>query len=141
LFSSPTQKYLPKPLQDYLDSERVVEWYANLKDFRDALAHRISLYIPPRSFTVEEAARYDALELEQQKCLARGDIDRFDQIEAEQSVLGSACDFILHSIECGGGSEKKKVPKRVHQQALDDAKMVVECWELFFSQWHEKSEV
>lgn len=140
LFTKETQKHLPKSLQEYLASDRVAEWHANLKDFRDALAHRIPLYIPPRSLTPEEAIRSEALFREQMECVARGDFDKSDQIEAEESALGSACDFFFHSIESDEGAKKKKLPKRVHQQTLDDANMVVEFWKLFFSHWHEKTD-
>jgi hypothetical protein len=38
------------------------EWFADVIDFRDALAHRISLYIPPFIVPPENVAEHDALE-------------------------------------------------------------------------------
>lgn len=44
----------------YLEGAK--DWFDNLKDYRDALAHRIPLYIPPR--TLDEAAREEFRRLE-----------------------------------------------------------------------------
>src|SRR3546814_11603884 len=37
---------LPQELQDYLSGHD--EWFRYLENYRDALAHRVPLYIPPR---------------------------------------------------------------------------------------------
>ncbi|NKB24225.1 MAG: hypothetical protein GKR87_07595 [Kiritimatiellae bacterium] len=48
LFKQSTTKHLPKILKEYLVSKTMCEWHEQyLKSYRDALAHRIPLYIPP----------------------------------------------------------------------------------------------
>lgn len=51
LFKSATQRSLPPQLRDYLTSEDIGSWQDKyLKGYRDALAHRIPLYIPPAAW-------------------------------------------------------------------------------------------
>lgn len=48
LFHKKTQKFLTTDFKDFLNSPRIKSWHdGHLKDYRDALAHRIPLYIPP----------------------------------------------------------------------------------------------
>lgn len=48
LYSSELQKYFSKDFSDFLNSDTMKNWHNNhLKIFRDALAHRIPLYVPP----------------------------------------------------------------------------------------------
>ena len=134
IFLKSTQQHLPSVLNTYLTSKTMVTWHKDyLKNYRDALAHRIPLYIPPSVFTPEEGERFNALEQEKLDCLNSRNLDRFDQIRVEQAALGSPCFMFLHSFE-GEGSPK---PVQLHPQMLCDAKTVLEFGALYFSHWHE----
>ncbi len=134
LFLTSTQKYLPQKLKDYLTSPVIVAWHAKyLKNYRDALAHRIPLYIPPAAFTPEEGERYTELELEKVGCIRGHDWDRLEHIYKEQSSLGSACPAFLHSFS----DDAQLSPIYLHPQMLCDAKTVLEFCALYFDYWHE----
>ncbi|MCA9814412.1 MAG: hypothetical protein KC652_04805 [Cyanobacteria bacterium HKST-UBA01] len=48
LYSKEMQKHLNSAFSSFLNSKRMTKWHnCHLKDFRDALAHRIPLYVPP----------------------------------------------------------------------------------------------
>lgn len=136
LFLESTQKYLPPVLKAYLTSKTMVTWHQDyLKNYRDALAHRIPLYIPPSVFSPDEGERFSALEQEKLVCLRKGNFDRLELIRIEQAALGSPCFMFLHSFE-GEGSPK---PVQLHSQMLCDAKTVLEFGALYFSNWHERA--
>jgi hypothetical protein len=54
----------------YLSSRQ--NWLDHLKEFRDALAHRIPLYIPPSIITPEAMNEYDELEHASDEAVRRG---------------------------------------------------------------------
>jgi hypothetical protein len=66
------KKYVRKSLTDafrnYLDSRQ--DWLANLIDFRDSLAHRIPLFIPPYVVPAPNIEKYKALEPQRLASLA-----------------------------------------------------------------------
>jgi len=50
------KRYIPAKLKSYLNQQHIKDWYNQYsKNFRDALAHRIPLYIPPAILTPDEA--------------------------------------------------------------------------------------
>ena len=58
MFLSRTQSFLPLALQRYVTTEPIKSWHGEyLKSYRDALAHRIPLYIPPSAFSEQDAKR------------------------------------------------------------------------------------
>jgi hypothetical protein len=57
------------------------EWFADVIDFRDALAHRISLYIPPFIVSVEDTFEHETLEARKR---VTKDTAEFDRLCAEQ---------------------------------------------------------
>jgi hypothetical protein len=46
----------PNEFRTFIDSRQ--KWFENLKDFRDSLAHRIPLYIPPFMIRDEDGEEY-----------------------------------------------------------------------------------
>ncbi len=136
LFNKATKKHLPEPIESYLKSLNITQWYGDyLKNYRDALAHRIPLYIPPAVFTVEEDEHYKKLENEEVECIKSRDWERLDQIREEQAAIGKSCLTFLHSFS--GSGEDSPRPMLLHPQLLCDAKVVVEFGGLYFRHWHE----
>lgn len=55
LFNKKTQPHLPEKVREYLNSENIKSWHRDYaKNYRDALAHRIPLYVPPSTGTPTE---------------------------------------------------------------------------------------
>lgn len=63
LFRKKTKHHLPTALRDYVSSQHITQWHEEyLKSFRDALVHRIPLYVPPAEVTPADGERYNELE-------------------------------------------------------------------------------
>jgi hypothetical protein len=71
-----------RELQVYLSGRE--SWFQHIVDFRDALAHRIPLFIPPHRIPPENDAAYTALE---HRMLAAHDMDEYERLKAEQLKL------------------------------------------------------
>ena len=80
----------------FLDSRQ--EWFENLKAFRDTLAHRIPLYIPPYLVRDQDAEAYKQLEIASLRALSRGDVNEFERLQVEQKKLGFFRPWMTHSI-------------------------------------------
>jgi hypothetical protein len=106
-----------------------------LKNFRDALAHRIAPYIPPAPYSDEDAAEYLALRQQELESLKTRDWDRLEELSRRQANLGSACFAYAHSFHMAEG-------KRIvylHPQMMADAKTAVEVCTLFFAHWRQRA--
>lgn len=79
----------------YLDSRQ--EWFDNLKNFRDSLAHRIPLYIPPYVVTPNNLEEYNRLEVVMKDALRRADLESYARIELEQQRLAHFRPWMTHS--------------------------------------------
>ncbi len=136
MFLKTTQKYLPVPLRSYLTSETVQQWQTEyLKNYRDALAHRIPLYIPPATYTPEQSERFKVLDQDEWESIRLQQWDRLDEIRTEKATLGAACPMFIHSYSDEGGGR----PLHLHPQMICDMKAVVEFFRLYFSHWHERA--
>ena len=82
--------------RDYLETRRA--WFEHLKDFRDALAHRIPLYIPPFSVEPANAARWTALGTEADAALFRGELDREMELREQQKAITHFAPIMTHSL-------------------------------------------
>ena len=133
LFRKNTAKHLPDSLRDYLSSETMISWHEKyLKSYRDALAHRIPLYIPPAEFTHEEGARYNQLENEKIDLIKTMKWQRLDEVYEEQANIGRPSFVFLHSYE-----EEPPRPVLFHPQLLCDGLAIVEFGSLYMEQWNE----
>ena len=79
----------------YLDSRK--DWFENLKNFRDSLAHRIPLYVPPYIVTPAALDEYNRLERASAEAMRRGDFKEYDRLQIEQSKLGKFYPWMTHS--------------------------------------------
>lgn len=136
LFLTSTSKFLPKLICEALAAADMQNWQQRyLKDYRDALAHRIPLYLPPAEASPEEARRISTLEVEKMDALRSFNLPRFEALEAEQATLGKPCFFFLHAT----GPENPSQPVWLHPQILADAKGVLEFGRLFLEHWHDRT--
>lgn len=132
LFSARTQQHLGPELREHLTSQGMETWHAEyLKNYRDALAHRIPPYVPPTEFTKEEGEQYQRLEDEKQLCLEAGDLKRLDEVNAQQAKLGRPSWRFLHAFS----EDKPPRPVLLHAQVVTDALTVVDCGRVFLANW------
>jgi hypothetical protein len=136
LFKKETRRYLPKLLKTYLESPEIASWHEEYaKGYRDSLAHRIPLYIPPASWTNEDAERYQQLEKEKIACIQAHEWKRLDEVWDEQDKVGKPCPVFLHDLS----PESPSKPVYLHPQLLCDALTVVDFGKKFYASWHERS--
>lgn len=127
LFSEKTQARLKPELMNYLTETRIASWHENYsKGYRDALAHRIPLYVPPAILNDEEADTYRCIDQDIGKLdfSKPEDIDRWRELMESQKALGSISMFFAHS-----ASEND--PALLHAQLVCDYLTVEEVVEKF----------
>ena len=135
-FLADTKKYMPETLQSYIGSPKMVEWHLRyLKNYRDALAHKIPLYIPPAVYSEEEAEQFRSLQTLQNEYALAGDWTRVQALLDEQHQLGSAQPIFLHSFS----DLETNRPVHLHPQMMADALTVVEACDMFFAHWGERN--
>lgn len=72
------------------------EWYSNLKEKRDPVAHRIPLSIPPSGLTNEEGKEYDNLIDEALRCAIERDFNSSSEKFAQIEKLGVFVPYFVH---------------------------------------------
>ena len=85
--------------QNYLMS--MEDWFSYLGEFRDSLAHRIPLYIPPSQLNQREASLFEILDQEKSIAFNNHDFELSEQIMNEQSALGTFKPIMTHSLNEG----------------------------------------
>ncbi len=128
LFNRKTQLNLPEALRTYLQADYLQTWYSDYsKNYRDALAHRVPLYVPPSVLSDTDHREY--LELEAQlQTLDLSIIENFeiyDGIIEEQMKLGQASPFFAHSLG------EKDQPIFLHAQLIADFTTIEEIVKMF----------
>jgi hypothetical protein len=133
LFQPSTIKHLPQLVRDYLSSDIMTNWYEKyLKSYRDALDHRIPLYIPPVEFDEEDANRYNQLECKKREFIIERDWKKVDEMDEEQQKIGRPSFMFLHSYE-----EEPLKPVLFHPQLLCDGLTIIEFGKIFMEHWHK----
>jgi hypothetical protein len=136
MFKRATQDALPEGLRAYLRSEEMSAWHDNyLKTYRDALAHRIPLYIPPAAWTDADKLEYERLEAEKVRLIGELRWQELDEVWSRQDRIGSACALFLHEAVVGGDSR----PVYLHPQMICDGMTVVDFGRRFYEQWHMRT--
>jgi hypothetical protein len=107
-----------KEFSDYIASRE--DWFKAIKDFRDALAHRIPLYIPPFIVTPDVVDEYNRLERASGDAMRGGAFEEYDRLQAEQKKLGRFRPWMTHS------RTENAHPIAFHPQLLADFNTVDE---------------
>ncbi len=127
IFSNKMQAHFPDKLRTYLNSEPIRNWYSEYsKNYRDALAHRIPMYIPPSVLNDEEKTRYFTIEDQIRKLDfdLPGSDSLYDQLREEQNMIGTPSLVFIHSYE-------ESRPAIIHQQVIIDYVTVEEALNVF----------
>ncbi len=125
LYKKETQKYLMEEFRNYLNSEHMKKWYDEyLINYRDALSHRIPLYVPPKTLTPEQASQVEQIENKIADCWDPLDWDMIEKFHNEQDSIGDICFFIKHAF-----SESKSIV--LHAQLIADFNTIEEIVEKY----------
>lgn len=126
LFNKKTQIHLKPELNNYLKSEIIETWYTEYsKNYRDALAHRIPLYVPPSALNKEQQEEYMLLKKQLWDFNSSEAISQHDEIRDKLSKLGQACPCFAYSLN------EENDPMFLHAQVLVDFVTIKEIIDKF----------
>jgi hypothetical protein len=134
LFKKVLRGHLPEPINNGVSAMK--EWQSRyLKNYRDALAHRIPLYIPPFLLTNDETERYEVLEARKLELLFGDDHEAYLAAAAELDAMGRVAPVFLHSFEF----DQEYQPLMLHPQLIADCAKIVEFGDLFLQNWQSQA--
>lgn len=112
--------------QDYLKSAD--GWFEYLENYRHALAHRIPLYIPPKTLGDDDGEEWQRLEHEISHAMKDHNYEKHNELFAAQMSIGTFKPVMTHSF----GEHAK--PVMFHGQMLCDFSTVIEIGEKMFKE-------
>jgi len=125
LYKITTQEILSDEFKQYLNSNRMKKWHDEyLKNYRDALAHRIPLYVPPKSLTSEQQKQVANIEEKRSEAIKDRDFSLMDSLQKEEDNIGSPSPFFVHSL-----TETDNKVVSLHAQVITDFGTVEEILE------------
>jgi hypothetical protein len=95
-------------------------WFEHIRGFRDSLAHRIPLYVPPYGVRHSHLDEHQRLEQEAIEAFNRLDVDGHDHARAEQEKLADFLPLMTHSFH------EQATPIFFHSQMLADYAIIDE---------------
>lgn len=98
------------------------EWFMYLENYRHALAHRIPVYIPPKTLNTAEMAEWNRLEKELSLARNAKDFSKTEILSNAQGRLGRFEPWMMHSY---GDKETDAVPIQFHAQLICDLATIV----------------
>lgn len=123
LLKKDVRPLLPAAAASYLQDPKILTWYKDYSaNYRDALAHRIPLYVPPASLLPAEQKQYEDLEEQITAAFNAADIERAGELLEQQSQLGVMYPVFAHSF---GDSDTAR-PTYFHGQLIIDGKTLME---------------
>ena len=125
LYAKKTQKHLTENFRSYLNTDTMIKWHNEyLKNYRDALSHRIPLYLPPKTLTPEQTLQYQQIENKIEECYKTGDFETIEKLHKEQDCIGDVCFAVSHDL-----SESKAIA--LHPQLIADFNTIEEIVEKY----------
>jgi len=127
LFNKKTLAKIKPELKDYLTQEPIASWYKTYsKGYRDALAHRVPLYVPPATLNEDETKIYKSIEdeINNLDLSNLNGLEKWGELLESQKQLGSISMFFAHSAADNG-------PAPLHAQLTCDYLTVEEVVEKF----------
>lgn len=133
LFKKETKKYLSNEFCQYLDSPPMKSWHSQyLTNYRDALSHRIPLYVPPQILNTEQKTQLTQMDQEIINCYKTRDFNAIDKLRKQQMNVGTVCPFFVHD-----SSESKAV--FLHPQIIADFNTIEEIVKKYCETFLRKS--
>ena len=116
LYKTETQELLKDGFRDYLNADRMKKWHDEyLKDYRDALAHRIPLYVPPKRLTSSQQEQDVSLDNAIREAIRDRDFNKMNSLESTADYVGDPAPFFVHSL-----SETEYKYVVLHAQVITD---------------------
>jgi hypothetical protein len=107
------------------------DWFAYLTEYRDALAHRIPLYIPPGNVRPKDVDAYNDLMTRMNAAIANHQTDEYERLSLEQSKLLVFQPVIGHSLV------EMKAPYFFHVQLIADFLTIEELGNKMLAELHQ----
>lgn len=127
IFRAETQQCFPPELSKYV-AEKIKPWNEKyMKDYRDAIAHRIPLYVPPYTIDPKDHDSYKQLNELRGPLLQDKQWNELNRNTDQMEALGKPMPVFLDDFS-------KYVP--FHPQLNADTALVLEFTHLFYSNWH-----
>lgn len=117
---------LPCAFKDYLSN--FDSWFEYLENYRDALAHRIPLYVPPFALSKDETEKYHVLDKKIMAALLNQDFTKYESLQSEQESLGRFYPWMTHSYI------ERSIPVVFHAQILADWATIIEISNKFYDE-------
>jgi len=136
LFNKEIQDLLNVDLKKNLNTEDFKSWFREYaKIYRDALAHRIPVYVPPFQITLENGIRFNELNQEINDMFFKAEFDnaKLQELYVAQNKLTEICCLFLHSF-----NEDNKNPIPLHKQLLEDISKIILITDSFTKSFHPK---
>lgn len=122
LFKGSVLEHLPEETKKYLAEEHIVGWFKKYAtNYRDALVHRIPLYVPPSGMTDAEAARHAEIEARIWEKMKSYDLEGVRDLRDEQAALGSILPVFKHSF----GDDDAAQAMAFHAQLVADVNTIL----------------
>jgi hypothetical protein len=133
LYKNTTQEILNDDFKQYLNSDRMKKWHDEyLKNYRDALAHRIPLYVPPKNLTPDQQNQVVDIEEKRNKAIKDRDVSLMDNLQKEEDSIGTPSPFFVHSL-----TETNNKVVSLHAQVITDFGTVEEILENYCKMFTE----
>ena len=87
---------LPKNMAELIASYK--DWFAYIKDYRDALSHRIPIYIPPFVFVESHSDEYRRIQDERKAAILKRDLEKLNALDRREEAISMFKPIALHSI-------------------------------------------
>lgn len=125
LFNKALRPHLPPDFDAYLQGKTMQAWFTSYaKIYRDATAHRIAPYLPPKGLTDAEAAKYWELDVAALAALKGHHFEQMEALHKERDAIGRPLALIALSVS---GTESDNRPFPLHPQILCDILTVHEA--------------
>ena len=111
---------LSDDFRNYISGPTFQEWYRVIGDYRHALTHRISLYIPPFRVDSKDISKFNKIESNIDAAVDRGNYSDALDLRKQQEALGDFVPGMTHSFTEGA------CPLLFHPQVLADFNTVEE---------------
>ena len=127
LYKITTQEILSDAFKTYLNSDRMKKWHDEyLKNYRDALSHRIPLYVPPKSLTSSQQKQVTDIEEKRSRAIQDRAFSLIDDLQKEEDGIGAPSPFFVHSL-----TETDNKVVSLHAQVITDFGTVEEIVGMF----------
>jgi hypothetical protein len=88
---------LPEPVQNLFQESDYKAWFKYIKETRDALVHRIPIYVPPRQMNQSEQQAYVKMVEQSNAALLNGHFEECERILNEGEKIGHFIPVMKHS--------------------------------------------